>query len=190
MFFAVFLTKRKKIILWKTIALMQLMNWKKKSRNYREIQCDVPITISLYVYMNMQATSIYLPRFDRVSIWRALEKSCTFVSWYFWCTIWRTPLTAFPATCQTWRRIIISFCILFSPASNSTLHWEHYVRETDRKGIGRWDSIWQLFYAYIKQLLYASNAKTKSRRLVEYQNMWWQKPFLLHDLQFRLNLIF
>lgn len=93
--------------------------------------------MSLYVDMNMQATSINLPCFDGVSIWRALEKSWTFVSWYFWCTIWRTPLTAFPATCQTWRRIIISFCILFSPASNSTLRWEHCVRETERPK-GNW----------------------------------------------------
>lgn len=96
--------------------------------------------------MNIQATSINaLLCFDGVSIWRALEKSCTFVSRYFWCTIWRTPLTAFPAACQTWRRIIISFCILCFYQLQTILHFDNTVRERqkDRKGIGRWDSIWQ-----------------------------------------------
>lgn len=112
--------------------------------------------LPLYVDINMQVASIIRPCFDGGSIWRALEKSCTFVSRYFWCTIWRTPLTAFPTTCQKWRRIIISICILFSPASNLTLHWQHC--EEDRKtekelagGTG-FDNE-QKFSAYIKQLL-------------------------------------
>lgn len=88
--------------------------------------------------MNMQATSINLRCFDGVSIWRALEKSRTFVSRYFRCSIWRTPLTVFPATCQTGRRIIISFCILCFHQLQ-TLRWQNCVRETERPK-GNWQT--------------------------------------------------
>lgn len=150
--------------------------------------------LRLYVDINMQVASMIRPFFDGVSIWRALEKSCTFVSRYFWCTIWRTPLTAFPTTCQKWRRIIISICILFSPSSNLTRHWQHCEedRKTEKELAGGtvFEQRTKVLRVHQATTVYVSNAKTKSRRLVECQIMWKKKLFLLHDLQCRLTLIF
>lgn len=128
-----------------------------------------------------------------VSIWGTLEKSCTFVSRNLWCTIWRTTLTAFPATCQTWRRIIISFCILCFHQLQTTLHFDNTVRETERP-----KSNWQIgqYLTTNKSYMRTSSdycmqvMQRQSRGLMDCQHIRRQKLFLLHDYQCQLKLIF
>ena len=78
------------------------------------------------VYMLSKSSASLFGQGKRYCHWHCLEKSCVCVCVcvslnlhtdsvcrYFWCTTWIPLLTACQATCQTWRRIIISFCTLY-----------------------------------------------------------------------------